>query len=239
MKTTTFAALALAATLTSSKAISIIDLFEFALNIDGTVQYGVQGDPLPSGSTGSFDTTTGLGTLTVTIGSGNSGSHYIGLYVDHEIDQLTNTYFNETGSSTGTPAVGQSWEIDEPGFLLDFPGDIYDNFLVSALDNQIFSVVPLTTAEDVSMAIGWDLSLASWQSATVSFTLSESVPNGGFFLTQTDPDSGGSVYFSSGVTIAGTPPGTVPDGGSTLALLLCACGGLVGLRTMRNTSPQL
>ena len=228
MKITTFAALALAATLTSSQAISIIDLYEYGLNLDGTVHYG-QGDPLPSWAGGTFDTTTGLGTLSVAL---TPGSHYLSLYVDHEIDQDDNTWYNEFGSSTGTPASGQSWEIDEPEYVF---GDIYTNFVARALDNMIYNGT-MSGPEDVSMALGWDLTLAAWQSATVSFTLSESQPNDGFYLTQSDPDSGGAVYFSSSVRVTGSPPG-VPDGGSTLALLLCAFGGLAGWRSMRKSSP--
>ena len=68
------------------------------------------------------------------------------------------------------------------------------------------------------MALGWGFTLAAGETATVKFTLSETAPTGGFFLTQTDPNSQKSLYFSSTNTIRGGST-SVPDGGSTLAML--------------------
>lgn len=224
MKTTTLAALALIAALPTSKA-ATITLAEYGLNLDGTIY---EGAPFPVGvDTSLFDPVTGLGTITCAL---SPGSHYLSLFVDHEIDQSINTWFNEFGDKTVVPppAAGQSWEIDEPGWL---SGDIFDNFAAGSLDNLIFGGVT-SGPDDVSMALGWDLSLTPCQAATVRFTVSETAPAGGvFYLTQSDPDSGAAVYFSSSVTVAG---GSCPDGGSTLALLLCACGGLAGLRSARK-----
>jgi hypothetical protein len=234
MKTTTLAALAIAATLPSSNATPIIDLFEYGLNLDGTIHHGYQSDPLPGWAGGTFDVSTGLGTLSVAL---TPGSHSISLFVDHEIDQLINTYFNEFGIATGPPAAGLSWEIDEPGYATPpaYVGDIYTNFLAGTLDNS--SGVSPNSPDDVSMALGWNVTLEPWQSATAYFTLSQSPPTGGFYLMQSDPDSGGAVYFSSVLSVTGSPNGDVPDGGSTLALLLCAFGGLAGWRSMRKPFP--
>jgi hypothetical protein len=237
MKTTTLAALALAATLPSSKATTIIDLFEYGLKLDGTIHHGYQSAPLPGWAGGTFDVSTGLGTLSV---AWASGSHSLSLYVDHEIDQLINTWFNEFGTATGSPVAGQSWEIDEPGYAMPpiYKGDIYDNFLAGTLDNSNGVPQNSPTNNDVAMALGWNVTLAPWQSATAYFTLSESAPTtGGFYLMQADPNSGGAVYFSSVLSVTGSPNGDVPDGGSTLSLLLCAFGGLAGWRSMRKPFP--
>jgi hypothetical protein len=92
-----------------------IDLFDWGLNIDGALT--LPGDPLPIGVDDSaFDFSTGLGLLQVTVAV--AGAHNVDFFVDHEIDEVTNTFFNETGSTSGAPAAaGQSWEIDEPGYV--------------------------------------------------------------------------------------------------------------------------
>jgi hypothetical protein len=169
---------------------AIIDLFEYAINIDGVVSNITGGDPVPAGvNVAGFDGVTGLGSITVTLGG---GMHYVGLFVDHEIDEGTNTFFNEYGGSAGAFAVGQSAEIDEPGYVF---GDIFDNFLVSALDNT--NAVPAGLEDDVSMAMAWDNISGS---DVVSFLLSETAPVSGFYLSQTDPDSNdATIYFSSSV----------------------------------------
>lgn len=190
-------------------------LFDWAVNIDGSMWEYFAGDSMP-GNTSAFDDITGLGTITMTVAG--AGSHYVGLFVDHEIDEPINTYFNELGATVGTPSMIQSWEIDEPGYIF---GDIYDNFTAGALDNSIGSAAP----DDVSMAMAWGFGLATDQTANISFVLNYVAPPGGFYLIHTDPDSALSVYFSSSIRIS--------EGGVVIpapgALMLGAIGaGCVG-----------
>jgi hypothetical protein len=127
----------------------------------------------------------------------------VGLFVDHEIDELSNGFSNETGATSGSPAAGQSWEIDEPGW---FNGDIYGNLEAGALDNGIGTSIygDTTFPDDVSMAMGWDFVLADLP-ALITFNLSDTAPIGGFYLQQYDPDSDVSVYFSSSLTVVPVP----------------------------------
>jgi hypothetical protein len=183
------------------------------------------GDPIPAGADISgFDTVTGLGTILVSVGG--AGSHYVSLFVDHEIDQATNTFFNEYGDTSGSAAAGQTWEIDEPGYLF---GDIYDNFLVSALDGT--NAVPSGLDDDVSMAQGWDFALAAGETAEVTFVLASVQPSG-FYLSHTDPDSNTTFYFSSSVDIS--PSGVVPIPGAVW-LFGTALVGLGALGRRRRT----
>jgi len=85
----------------AAPANAYIVLNDWAFNIDGAPSEYSWGDPFPA--TGSLDGS-GLGTITVTVDG--PGTHYVGLFVDHEIDEATNTYFNENGATSGTPAVG-------------------------------------------------------------------------------------------------------------------------------------
>jgi len=199
------------------------NLFEFAYNIDGVVTSGA--NAAPAGVDESlFDSGTGLGTITVTLNS--PGNHYVSLFVDHEIDQAFNTYFNEIGQTVNLQALSQSWEVDEPGFGPN-PGDIYDNFQAGTLDNSIgFPGTP----EDVSMAIGWSFVLNADEQAIIQFVLSDTAPLDGFYIEHIDPDSDAAVYFSSTATIlAANPPNGVPDAGGAFSLLAVS---LVALRWM-------
>lgn len=201
----------------TATAAADVFLFEWAINRDGGLTG--TGDPAPPG----FDISTGLGTVEFTVTG--AGSHGAFMFVDHELSENVNTFFNEIGTTSGTPASGQSWEIDEPGF--DF-GDIYDNFLAGTPDNTIGSAEP----EDVAMLMGWNFDLAAGETGTVRFVLSQSQPGGGFYLTHTDPDSDEALYFSSSLRI--TTDGRVPDAGSTLGLAVLALAGLAGWRVFQH-----
>ncbi|HRD94880.1 MAG TPA: PEP-CTERM sorting domain-containing protein [Rubrivivax sp.] len=184
-----------------------VSLFDFAFNIDGVVTSQAS----PAGvSIAGFDTGTGLGTITVSLGG--VGPHYVGLFVDHEIDETTNTFFNEHGATSGGALAGQSWEIDEPGFVF---GDIWTNFKTGALDGT--NGVPSTGPDDVSMAQAWSFALAQGETAALRFWISDVLPaNASFYLTQTDPDSQASLYFWSSLRI--DSGGNAPEP-SSLALV--------------------
>jgi len=210
--------IALAGALTSNVAQSVeIDLFDYGFNIDGTVSMISQGDPVPSGiNLSAFDDITGLGSIGVTMAG--AGAHSFGAFFDHEIDEPINTFFNETGATTGAALAGQSWEIDEPGF---FDGDIFVNFQDSALDNGIGTSVFGDTVfpDDVSMAMGWDFSLAAGETAFIELVLSEMAPASGFFLSHNDPDSSATIYLSSSLTIIPVPAAVWLFGSGLLGLI--------------------
>jgi hypothetical protein len=190
-------------------------LIEYAYRLDGVVTTS-PGSP-PPGSV--FDTTTGLGTISFTLSG--SGPHSAYLFVDHELSEPENTFFNELGNvSAVPPPSGLSWEIDEPGFVF---GDIYNNFLLGTLDNSIGTLLP----EDVSMAMGWDFVLGAGQTGLVEFMLGTAEP-AGFYVRHHDPDSGESVYFASQLTIRSVPIG-VPDRGIGGPFVLAAMAAGLGL----------
>lgn len=185
-----------------------VSLVEFASQVDGAVSSSI-----PSGS--SFNPSTGLGSLLLTFSG--PGTHSGLLYVDHELSEADNGFENELGSTSGSPASGQSWETDEPGFSSQ-PGDIFDNFLAGTLDGAVGKSSP----DDVAMALGWEFILQPGELARLTFLLSTDRPSGGFYLRQHDPDSGDDVYFTSSLSIR---PTGVPD--SDAGVPLMALGAIV------------
>jgi hypothetical protein len=185
-------------------------LFEGKFNQDGAVD--ALGSAPANWNLAAFDLNTGLGYITASITS--AGAHNILVFLDIEIDEDINTFFNEFGALGGPPpGAGFGWEIDEPGYVF---GDIYDNFLAGALDG--LNGVPPGSPDDVSFALGRNFILGPDEVATLHFRTSLTPPAGGFYLVQTDPDSDVSVYFSSDLTIRGGGGPVIPEPG-TLTLL--------------------
>ena len=186
-------------------------LFDFGLNLDGVLT--TLADPLPAAvDASSFDFATGLGAMSITFAPGAAGDYFVGAFFDHEIDETVNTFFNEFGAVSGTPAAGQSWEIDEPGFAF---GDIFTHFLAGALDDT--NGVPAGLDDDVSLAMGFDVSLAADEFAVIDFLVSETTP-AGFFLSHTDPDSDVTLYFSGNVLSGKVQALPEPGAGSLLGI---------------------
>jgi hypothetical protein len=174
-------------------------------------------DTLPGGvNSSAFDFSTGLGDLVVTHTSVGAEVFFVTLFVDHEIDESVNTFFNEFGDVSGTPGAGQRWEIDEPGFTF---GDIYQNVLAGGQVLDQSNGVPSTSPDDVSMAMSWNFLLVAGQTATASFRLSTTMPSATFYLLQRDPDSDQSLFLSGSASIRpdGEPP--IPEPGTVILLL--------------------
>lgn len=170
-----------------------------------------------------------LGTVTWTV-TNNTGrdianTRFFG-FLDGDIDETLNTFFNETGSSNGlvlgngsSDTLADSWEIDEPGFRT---GNIFANLLSGTLDNT--NAVPTGTPNDVSMALGFDVgTFLAGQTLTAQFTISDQA-NGG--LQHSDPASIYSVYYNGNVSLVPVP--------GALVLMFSGLAGLVSFYRRRQ-----
>ena len=190
-----------------------IDMADWIFYVDGTVHEAYFGDTMPT--TGTL--VDGLGTLSMEVTG--TGSHNVIAFFDFEIDQFTNGFTNEWGVAVGTPELGQIWEIDEPKY---FRGDILDNVLAGILDSS--NEVAENNIDDVGFALGWEFDLLADQTANIDFILSDLLPAEDFYLTQYDPASDASLFFSSVLNITGgTPTGQIPEPDPFVLALL---GGL-------------
>jgi hypothetical protein len=230
--TTLFALLCLTVTPAFS---SILQDWEF--NINGTDYYPAGGatfGTVPGLDASGINTTTGLGSATITFSPGAAGSYYLGAWF---FDPVAVPFYNEYGAKNGSPASGESWQIDIPEYDAVSAnigtGTIIDNLANGALNNT--NTVPGTTTnylhncgaygggaanpncnDIVSMALGFNFTLASNQYEVITLTLGTSNP-GGFSLEDIHPVDGSNttqsaVYFSASsmaVTV-GTPPPPPP-----------------------------
>ena len=215
-----------------------IGLIDYGINIDGVSSFPTLGDHVPiEADIRGLDTFTGLGEIVITIDT--PGDHLVGLFVDSEIDEIINTFFNETGDTSGMTAVGQTWEIDEPGFLF---GDIFDNFansntvVGSQLDNSIFDGLGGGFPDDVSIAIIWEFALGANETSTTNFFVSDTGISSGLTLLQIDPDSDETILFSSSLNIlADSVDQPVPEPSTVILLGIGMAGlGFIGWKKKRT-----
>ena len=205
----------------ASPATAASTLWELAANADGVFGSSLTGEPPPPGlDTSGIDFVTGLGTMTYTQTA--PGNHFVIGFFDVDVGISPDIFYNEYGTVFGSPEPGQSWEIDEPSYVF---GDIWFNVQDGLLDNT--NALPQGLEEDVSMAIGWDYSLPPGGTAVIDFTAGWAEPASGFYLSQTDVDTGETVYLSSTIDIT-----VIPEPLTVLGVLFAAAsvGGYVRRR---------
>ena len=204
---------------TTSMAATVLS--ELSIKVNGTGDDYPYGNPVWPTIAG-FDTGTGIGTITRNYTG--AGSYNIGAFFDHDILPGFGTDY---GTAVGSAPAGVTWQIDDPWF-----GTIYANVAAGTLDNTNYQpYVDEYSKYNVSMALAQSFTLDSTHKAKLVYTVSGSSPNG-FYLQQTNADTGESIYLSSTLDISAIPTG-VPEP-STIVLLGLGVAGLVAYRKKRT-----
>ncbi len=144
---------------------------------------------------------------------------YFFVLLDPEIDEQTNTFFNEYGVISGMPGLhgfdANQWQIDEPDFQT---GTLLKNIFLGALNGS--NSVPPSAVNDVAMSLGFSLeNLNPGAGSTVLAQISQQGDAlGSFLLAQHDSDPASTTV----ITLSGIIPSllvlkgqVVSDGNTT------------------------
>ena len=213
-----------------------ISLQDFAVNVNGTTaDYNNLADPDPTMLTfgmnaAGFNTTTGLGSITYSF-SGAPGSYFVNFYFDLSASA---PFFNEYGAVNGAAPAGTSFEIAEVnpsvGGIQFFNGtnesfaNVLDDTNHVPVGNTNFlnncTVKPCNG--DVAMALGFNFTLTSGQSAVITLGTSATNP-GGFNLEDIHPvdpanAAAAAIFLNGSISVGGSgpppPPPSAPEPGS-------------------------
>lgn len=196
-----------------------VSLADWCTNLNGDISV-CNGGPLSTSAavnTGAFDETlepsaNSLGSIVFTIGTGPQA---VAVYMDYDVDDTTEGFDQDQGAAVNPPSATQSYDIDTPANPYF---EMNGNPLLPLTDGDTEPTYDPTTLGppccDVSWALEESLNVDPllYTGATVTFTVSTRPPASGFYLQQTDGDTGNSIYLSDTVSltpIGGTPP--VPE----------------------------
>jgi hypothetical protein len=133
---------------------------------------------------------------------------YFFVMLDPEIDETSNTFYDEYGNTSGTSGLHgydpSQWQIDEPDFQA---GTLLKNIFVGALNNS--NSIPQSAPNDVAMSLGFSLgNLSPGADATALVQISEqNQVLGTFSLVQKDIDPNSTTV----ITMSGTLPVTASE----------------------------
>lgn len=208
-------------------------LQDWEFNVNGTDYYPAAGNTLatvPGLNASAFNATTGQGTLTLTFDPGAAGSYYVGAWF---FDPASVPFYNEYGVVNGAAASGQTWQIDIPEYDATSAnigsGTIIDNLAAGTLSDTNSVPGGLTNYLDncgangggaanancndlVSMAQGFNFTLAANQEEVITLNLSASNP-GGFTLEDVHPVDGNNSSATDVFYSASAATETVGGGG--------------------------
>ncbi len=215
---------------------------DVALNNNGTFTDGVNITVAPFSST--IDPLTGLGAITYTDNPGAPGNYFTVLAVDYNVGI---PFWNEYGGVSGSPGAGQTWQIDASFPDQNFTPTIWTNAQNNTLDNtnhvpgtmDNFDGITCSSPNcntDVAVAMGFSYTLAANQEAVITFSITSTQPDGGFYLSQTHPadaanDGSQTVYMTGTVSIQ---PSTGPGVPEPASWLLVGPAILIGRKFQGN-----
>jgi len=199
-------------------------------------------DALPTALTFGFSSqlSDGATDLTLTYELRNDGATALAdvrfySFLDAEIDEPTTSFFNEFAETSGTLAPGQSFEVDEPGYVF---GDVFVNLQAGTLDGV--NALPVGSPDDVAMALGFDVgTVGVGEIARIEVMVSEDEGRiGSFAIAQRDdaPGSDDVITYSGRSRLIPVRDDTGPAVPEPTAGLLYGLGVAVALAAHRRSA---
>jgi hypothetical protein len=193
-------------------------LADWCVNLNGDIATACNGGGSGGGGIdlSNFDPTLSpanntLGSIKVTLLPGSN--QYVSFYADYDISFATYGSFDDYASLHGALPAGLTYELDDPNV-----SNIFNDFAGNTLANTNNVGTPGDPANnccDVSFALSLSGINPGADGATATFVISSTAPSGGFYIQQTNQDTGASIYLQGEVTDNGVPQ--VPEP-STLAM---------------------
>ena len=128
-----------------------------------------------------------LGTATVTLAGGQSYN----VFAIYNYDIADGGGLNEFASAVGSLAIGQVYSVGVMGSRAT-PGSLYSQFASGTLDstNHLDSCSTPGSCGDVAVSIGYtNLVVPAGSNTTVNFVVSNTPPDSGFYIAQTDSNT--------------------------------------------------
>jgi hypothetical protein len=160
-----------------------------------------------------------LGTLSIVVGP---GTYNVFAFFSYTVGAAGS--YNQYATAVGTLTAGQVYSVDAPGD--PSAGGAVSGYTPGFLGNQASLGMPDNTnhlasgdcaatnsCEPVSVALGYtNVVVPNGQQEQITFTASDTPPTSGFYVSQNNPQTGDTVYFSSGSQPSGPgSSGTEPQ----------------------------
>jgi len=172
-----------------------------------------------------------LGSATFTLG----GGQFVAFYGWYDINFESFGSFHNSAQAVGSLPAGWSYMLGDPLACNSCTfGDVFDAFAANTLNNSN-SVSTPADAPSICCAVAMALSVSNL-SGPFDFTFATTAPVspvGGFYLRQTNADTGDSLYLSITQTGGGGGP-AVPE--PSTFVMIGGAAALVAIRKWRSNS---
>jgi hypothetical protein len=172
-----------------------------------------------------------LGTVSIVVGA---GTYNVFAFFNYAVGAGS---YNQFATTVGTLTAGQVYSVDAPGdpsaggtVTPYSPGYLQNQYSLGTLDNTNHlsnsTCTSTNTCEPVAVSLGYtNIVVPDGKQELITFTVSSTPPSDGFYVAQTNPQSGDTLFFSADPQVqqVGTPePASMALIGSGLGLVFWA-----------------
>jgi hypothetical protein len=144
-----------------------------------------------------------LGTVSIVVGAGTYNVFAFFNYV------VGSGNYNQYATTVGTLTAGQVYSVDAPGdptaggnVTAYTPGYLGNQYSLGTLDNTNHlgsaTCAATNSCEPVSVTLGYtNIVVPDGQKELITFTVGDTAPTSGFYVTQTNSQTGDQLFFSA------------------------------------------